>query len=128
MVLHAVGLDEASGYTPTHDMEVMAWSPGQVHRIPGLAIRVAEDSVTAEFAWEWEVGAPERSRERRRVLTVRPGTWCSAAWNGRYTTLLGLDGWKYHQRVVNIALLEKPSLEPFAGEPTRSFSSMADLR
>jgi hypothetical protein len=128
VVHHGIVADEADGFRPVHEVVVEAWPDGRMHRVPGLALRISAIAITGTFAWEFSCGAPERSREPRQVLAVRPGTWGRATWNGRYTTMQGLDQWKYHERVLNIALFEELPADPFAGEPAKLFESLADLR
>lgn len=128
VVFHTIHLDEATDFTPVHHIETEAWTAGRTHRIPGFTIRISPEGITVVFAWEWEVGAPERSKEPRQVLSVPPGRWGQAAYNGRYTTLLGLDDWKYHQQVVNLCLTDQATTAPFAGPPIRSFQSLVELR
>jgi hypothetical protein len=128
LLRHHVSLAEEDGFRPMHGGTWDDWPDGKVHRMPGLAIRVTRNAVEVTWAWEWSCGAPERSSEPRLVLTVRPGCWSQAQWNCRYTTLAGLDGWKYEERTVNIGLFEELPDSPFSGEPARRFRAMADLR
>jgi len=127
-LLHTVTMDEADDFRPAHQLEVVPWTSGRVHRLPGLSIRIARDGITVDFAWEWSVGAPERDAPPRRVVTIGPAEWGRAAYNGRYTTLAGMDDWKYRERTLSVAMLEAPTTRPFVGEPRKTFESLADLR
>lgn len=133
LLRHRVTLDAAEGYAVSEELEASREAAGSRFTIPGFTLRLDTERATMTFAWEWAVGAPERSTHPRQVVAVSPGEWGTAAWNGRYTTLQGLDGWKYHELTLNVAMLDpstrlQSGFDPFSGEPRKRFSSLEDLR
>lgn len=121
--------DEGREFAPeTLEFEVRALALRQAIEADCAVVRFLGDRVEASWAWQFSCRAPKRNEHPRTVLTLGPGEWGRIEYNGRYSSLAGMAGWKYHRRVINVALVEEVGAVVFEGRPVKEFRSLAELR
>jgi hypothetical protein len=93
-------------------------------------INVRWEDEQAKVVYQYEPfkgGAPKRTEHPRQVLTLAEGEWGQVMYNGRHVSLFRQSGWSYRRDIVNVAVMDESSKNPFTGEPKSTFSDLAHL-
>lgn len=93
-----------------------------------LYIRPREEVTEVVYAYDFDCGgAPVRTPLPRVVLTLRPGQWGRAVYNGRFEDWKTRE-WLYKKVVANVAHVQDTEEQVFSGAPSKSFADLALLR
>ena len=90
------------------------------------------DGHNATTLWHWSaltIGAPKPKSLNRDMghFEVAPKTWVSLRWHGRFSDQ-DTGHWSYQHTVVNVARCDENLNVDFAGEPSRRFEWLPQLR
>lgn len=113
---------------PEQELSQRVLKLGKREKYRCLNIRWEADQAKVVYQYEpFKGGAPKRTEHPRQVLTLATGEWGQAMYNGRHVSLFRQSGWSYRRDIVNVAVLQKSSEDPFPGEPKSTFSDLAHL-